>query len=275
MKIDFGFTLVELIVTVTVILVLTGVGAMSLNNFNGVKELETTREEVGSYIKLARNLAITKQLPNEASNLEYVKVTITSNEIAIEGVDSNGQVFNSSPYSKIKLNLNKNVTLLPSSFGFLKSSGRLTDNNGLGASNTVIVSVNRQSDTKTISIKDTGLISNEDGIVSDAVLSNEKARDSQRITDLNRIMAALVKMRQAEGGTIYPFWLNKVEENGYIDRLPLDPKNSTKYCYWSGTPGYIAAFMEDIGSTNTRQSQLIGGYNTEYCYFNYKLMLPL
>ena len=178
MRKNYGFTLVELIVAVVVILVLTGVGAMSLNNFNGVKELESTREEVSGYIKLAWNLALTKQLPNEASNLEYVKVTITGDEIDIEGVDSNGQVFNSSPYSKIKLKLSEGIKLLPSSFGFLKSSGRLTDGNGVPVSEAIMVNVNRQSDTKIISIKETGLISYEGGTVNDVDISYEKSRDN-------------------------------------------------------------------------------------------------
>ena len=154
----FGFTLIELIVTVTVIMVLAGVGAMSLNNFNGLKELESVRDEVSDHLKLARNLAITKQLPNEAHNLEYVKVNIANNTITIAGVEG-ANVYTASPYSPMIVKSGIAVSSL-SNFGFMKSIGRLTDNSGNFVGTTMTVEVTRGTDKKTIIINNSGIISN-------------------------------------------------------------------------------------------------------------------
>ena len=157
-----GFTLIELIVTVTVIMVLSGVGAMSLNNFNGAKELESVREEVSNHIKLARNLAITKQLPNNATNLEYVKVNIVNNKITIVGVNSAGTIIDTSPYSAMTIPTNKGIGVSSSSnFGFSKSTGRLVDNAGDPTAMSVVVSVTGNGVTKLININNSGIISNE------------------------------------------------------------------------------------------------------------------
>lgn len=156
-----GFTLIELIVAVTVIMVLTGVGAMSLNSFNDTKKLESIRQEVSNHIKLARNLAITKQLPNSLVNLEYTRVIFSSNEVTIVGVDSVGTTFPAPPYSKMKIDINSGIGVSSSAnFGFSKSTGRLTDNNGVGTSVAIIVSVSKGTNTKIININDLGIISN-------------------------------------------------------------------------------------------------------------------
>lgn len=156
-----GFTLIELVVTVTVIMVLAGVGAMSLNNFNGLKELESVREDVSNHIKLAKNLAITKQLPEEETNLEYVKVNIDNNTITIVGVDSFGTTFPNSPYSTMTIDTSEgNSVLSTNNFGFIKSTGRLVDNLGVATSMSVVVSVVGNGGTKTINISNSGIISN-------------------------------------------------------------------------------------------------------------------
>lgn len=156
----FGFTLVELIVTVTVIMVLTGVGAMSLNSFRGVKELDSVRLEVANHIKLARNLAMTKQLPEGALGLEYVRVTFSGNEITIAGVNGAGAVFPDTPYSKMTVKNTDGVSVTSSAnFGFSKSSGRLTTSTGQPSS-PIVVTIARGADTKTININDLGIISN-------------------------------------------------------------------------------------------------------------------
>lgn len=159
-----GFTLIELIVAVTVVVVLAGVGAMSLNNFNDAKKIESIRQEVSNHIKLAKNLAVTKQLPDEAdedSKLEYVRVRFSGNEIAIESVDNIGTVLTTPPYSSLKVDLNSGIGVTSSAnFGFSKSTGRLTNSTGVGTSVAIIVSVSKGTSTKTININDLGIISN-------------------------------------------------------------------------------------------------------------------
>lgn len=155
-----GFTLIELIVAVTAIMVLTGVGAMSLNNFKGVKELESAREEISGYIKLARNLALTKQLSTEASNLKYVRVIISGNNLTIIGIDSDNNQDTSPPYSSINIDTKNEILISTSNFGFMASTGRLTDSNGNLIETTMTVDISRGLDKKTIIINDLGIINN-------------------------------------------------------------------------------------------------------------------
>jgi prepilin-type N-terminal cleavage/methylation domain-containing protein len=154
-----GFTLVELIVTVTVIMVLTGVGAMSLNSFNGTKDLESVTEEVSNHIKLAKNLAITKQLPDSATNLKFVSVNISDNKIKIIGVNSVGLSSPTSPYSTMTVKSGIGVSS-SSNFNFAKSNGRLVDSDGNPSDIDVVVSVSGSGGTKIININNSGIISN-------------------------------------------------------------------------------------------------------------------
>ncbi len=157
---DGGFTLIELIVTVTVIMVLVGVGAMSLNSFTGVKELESVATEVSNHIKLARNLAITKQLPGGFIGLDYVKVSFLGNIITISGVAGEKEYTEASPYSSMKVKSGIGVSS-SSDFGFSKSTGRLVDNSGEPTTMSVVVSVTSNGGTKIININNSGVISNE------------------------------------------------------------------------------------------------------------------
>ena len=155
-----GFTLIELIVAVAVIMILAGVGAMSLNNFNGVKELESTREEVSGFIKLAKNLAVTRQLSTGTSNLKYVRVSISGNILTITGIDNVGNQDTSPPYSSVGINTKNGITINAPSFGFMASTGRLTDLNGTLVGTTMAVDVSRGTDKKTIIVNDLGTIKN-------------------------------------------------------------------------------------------------------------------
>lgn len=155
-----GFTLIELIVVVAVIMILAGVGAMSLNNFNGGKELESTREEVGGFIKLAKNLAVTRQLSTGTSNLKYVRVSISGNILTITGIDNVGNQDTSPPYSSVSINTKNGIIINAPSFGFMASTGRLTDLNGNLVGTTMAIDVSRGTDKKTIIINDLGTIKN-------------------------------------------------------------------------------------------------------------------
>lgn len=157
-----GFTLIELIVTVTVIMVLVGAGSVSMSNFNGIKELEAAREQVGNHLKMARNLAITKQLPEDnISKLEYVRVNFDGNKVIIEGVDNLGTGYTSPPYSTTSVKTESGVNINPSSnFGFMKSTGQLTDANGKLVGTTMTVEISRGTSIKTINVSNLGVVSN-------------------------------------------------------------------------------------------------------------------
>jgi prepilin-type N-terminal cleavage/methylation domain-containing protein len=74
-----GFTLIELLVVVAISLVLIGGGVLAATQFLAREHLVTSRNEIVSAIKLARNYAITTQKPaGYAPQLDYVAVTMTT-----------------------------------------------------------------------------------------------------------------------------------------------------------------------------------------------------
>ncbi|MEI8067766.1 MAG: prepilin-type N-terminal cleavage/methylation domain-containing protein [Candidatus Shapirobacteria bacterium] len=98
-----GFTLIELMVSVTIMAILLGVGVVSLNNFNNSQKVETTKNELISSLKLARNYAITMQLPNGVSGtLNYVQVDLKTNgQISVDAygiLDGQNTTMNIGPY---------------------------------------------------------------------------------------------------------------------------------------------------------------------------------
>jgi type II secretory pathway pseudopilin PulG len=58
-----GFTLVELIIAVAIGMMMTGMGVISLNNFNAKQELKATKSELVALLRQARNYAKTQQRP--------------------------------------------------------------------------------------------------------------------------------------------------------------------------------------------------------------------
>lgn len=153
----FGFTLVEMMVVVAVIMVMTGVGAVSLNQFNKNQDLDSKKEELITDLKLARTLAKTNQLPNETTgSLKYIKINL-NNGIGIDTVAilADGTQVN---YSSKE---NKSITA-NNSFGFSVDDGRLTDGNGNLVGTplclTLYFSNNGSNDKKYIYIESSGLV---------------------------------------------------------------------------------------------------------------------
>jgi len=82
---------------------------------------------------------------------------------------------------------------------------------------------------------------------------NKRARDSKRISDLEKIRLALEAAKQV-GGT-YPVSLQSLTtpNTGFLQQIPKDPKTGVIYVY-TRTSNYvyqIGASMEDLGSTNS------------------------
>lgn len=99
---------------------------------------------------------------------------------------------------------------------------------------------------------------------------NKKARDSRRMSDLEKIRIALEAVKQV--GTSYPTTSNvqTVLVPTYMQQWPKDPKTQVAYTY-TGLTLYsyqIGASMEDLGSTNT--TTFTCGSNS--C--NYKVVNP-
>jgi len=159
-----GFTLIEIMVVVAVIIVLTGVGAVSLNKFNGNQALDAQKEELMSDLRLARNMAKTNQLPYGVSgSLQYVEIEILNKILTVNSVsiDESGNT-NVNDYSTKK---NESTNTINSSFGFSVENGRLTDGDGIFANQSVCLTLYLPSninDKKFVYIDTSGLIYEKD-----------------------------------------------------------------------------------------------------------------
>ena len=160
-----GFTLIELIVAVSIMMVLLGVGSYAISGFTQSRKVMSARNEMTTHIKLARNLAMTNQLPNKTTNLQYVRVTISGMTISVVGVAKNGSVFTASPYFSKTVEAKGSITtinnVLISGFGFDGISGKLTDINGNLSDNPLTLNVVEGSSNYSIGINSLGIITDE------------------------------------------------------------------------------------------------------------------
>lgn len=81
---------------------------------------------------------------------------------------------------------------------------------------------------------------------------NKKTRDSRRAADLEKIRIALEASRQI--GSTYPPTIADLVSDGYLDKIPVDPKTKVAYPYAPGVTPYTYTFcvlMEDVGSTSS------------------------
>jgi Tfp pilus assembly protein FimT len=161
-----AFSLVELIVVVGIVMILTGIGAAAINSFIQVKKLESATAELSTQIKLARNMAITSQLPNgSGGGFNFVKITIYpdfriyARAVKMVGVGTStiGDYFNK------KIDSTNGLVLVSPQvdFGFSAASGRLVNvatGEFIDPSVKVILGVNGDDDTKPITINNLGLI---------------------------------------------------------------------------------------------------------------------
>lgn len=154
MKNKNGFTLIELLVAISIGAVLIGIGAVSLNRFNEQQKIESVRQEVLSYLRLARNYGINNKLPNGADKV----VTSVDAEglINIGFKNAVGNIIISpNDFSKDITPKGVGITFNPSEIQFTVTDGR-----SIGGSAVVTVS-GFESNTKKIKIDESGLIYEE------------------------------------------------------------------------------------------------------------------
>ena len=95
-----AFTLIEIMVSVAIMLLLTGMAMVTMSGFNNRQKSQGVRSEVRSMLELTRNYAQTMQYPTASTKKpDYYKLSIASNIVTIEAHFDDGSV---SPFDKNK-----------------------------------------------------------------------------------------------------------------------------------------------------------------------------
>lgn len=155
-----GFTLIELLVAITIGMLMVGFGTVSLNNFYESQKVESTRQELISNLRLARNYAITNQFPSDSSaDTDRVAVLIDSNGLMTVGTQTSGN--NDTGYMFFSKNIipkGVGVTFYgPGGTNVIRFS--ITDGRSIGGTASIII--NGVNSIKNIKIDESGLIYEE------------------------------------------------------------------------------------------------------------------
>jgi Tfp pilus assembly protein FimT len=153
-----GFTLIELMVSVGILMVISISTMVVLNNFTSKQKLEEATEELVSNLRLARNYAMTSQKPaGYGGNITFVSVAIDATGKTTIIPNGAGVIY----YFDKPLSV-KDVTVgVTGSIAFSAFEGKLMTGGVLvspATSVTLTVSTSGISDTKTITINYLGQI---------------------------------------------------------------------------------------------------------------------
>jgi len=158
-----AFSLVELLVVVSVMLLLSGGAFVYINDFSIKQKMESTRKELISNLRLARNYALTGQISGEES-LDYVEVQISQN--GLMEAWPNGDV-GSSYYSMDVSPVGVGITVIPDGSLFFKAyEGKMLkeDAGGILVSFPVdekieiIIGSGGVGETRVVEVKSSGMI---------------------------------------------------------------------------------------------------------------------
>ena len=152
-----GFTLIEILVVLTIVGLVTGGSAVYLNRSNSLQKIDTSKQEILSNLRFARNLAITNQKPAGFSgDLKQIAVLLSSDGV----ITTWPNTINVGPsYFTKDLTANGvNLALsVGTSFGFSAYEGRF-----IGIGDTLTIKISSQellmTDTKQLIITRSGLI---------------------------------------------------------------------------------------------------------------------
>jgi len=155
-----GFTLIELLVAITIGMLVVGFGTVSLNNFYESQKVESTRQELISNLRLARNYAITNQFPSDSSaDTDRVAVLIDDNGLMTVGTQTSGNVDTGYTFfSKDATPKGVGVTFYgPNETNIIRFS--VTDGRSIGGTASIII--NGVNINKNIKVDESGLIYEE------------------------------------------------------------------------------------------------------------------
>lgn len=152
MKKKLGFTLIELLVAMTLGLLIVGFGAVSLNQFNEKQKVKTVTEELIAELKMARNYAVTNQLPTGLrSDIDRVAVVINSDGLVTVGAQTSGnENIGGTFFSK---DITPKNVLISADKDIIFS---VTDGRSINGTTSIII--NGVDSTKNIMINESGLI---------------------------------------------------------------------------------------------------------------------
>jgi len=90
-----GFTFIELLISISIIMLLVSGVMASFNNFAVKNKLDNAKEEVMSNLRLARSYAVSMQGAEltAGSDLKYVKVEMSTDGVMTSKMDSGQQYF--------------------------------------------------------------------------------------------------------------------------------------------------------------------------------------
>lgn len=117
-----AFTLIELLIAITIVTVVSGGALVYLNNFNASQKLIKSKDEVMSVVKLAQSYAKTRQLPYASmeTELKYVQLQMSGNYL-VAGANGVGSTFFRTEIN----NGGMTVTTNPNIIYFWAGDGRL------------------------------------------------------------------------------------------------------------------------------------------------------
>ena len=153
-----GFTLIELLIVLVITGLITGGGILYLSRSNSLQKINTSKQEVLSSLRFARNLAITDQKPFGFGNLSQVNVSLDPGGMMIlKPIDTAGSA-GTNYLAKDLTPDGVTITLSAgTTFGFSSYEGRF-----LGVGNTLIITFSSPElsvgDTKQLIITQSGLI---------------------------------------------------------------------------------------------------------------------
>ena len=152
-KNSFGFTLIELLVAITIGMLVVGFGTVSLNNFFENQKVESTRQELISNLRFARNYAATNQFTGDGNRL-FVKIN-SDGLMEMESYKEDDISYIETIFSKDITPKGVGVTFYgPGGTGIIRFS--VTDGRSIGGTASIII--NGVGATKNIKIDESGLI---------------------------------------------------------------------------------------------------------------------
>lgn len=148
-----SFTLIELIVSVVIVMLISGGALVYFNEFNSRQKLEKAKDEIVASIKLVQSYAKGRQLPINAtqSELKFVYLTLIGGSDGLNNSYLKGCAFGEDNNWYFRTLVKKDgiiVSMYPPIIYFWAGTGRLADAGGVfyGVGDTAKVTVTHSAE---------------------------------------------------------------------------------------------------------------------------------